>query len=446
MRKVLLATTALGMGAGVAFAQDAMMDMGPSITLSGDAEIGVAGSQDDSARFHTDVNVEFKMEGTTDAGITFGTSVGLNDIEDPGAGASGRTVNDTTNTDDRPGAIAIYMKGPFGNLNLGDTDGAFDWALAETNGVGGGSIRDSEEHGGFTGNSGLDGTHDGQILRYDIGFSGFGFAASIEFDDDVSSGDIDAATAGTQRAAGAQVGDSDNTVIGVGATYGMTMQNGSSLGFGIGYQDGGRTAYIDNPATPANEGAGGNAVVTALGDTAAGAGATKGNAANQDRNIVGASVNFDAGNGLKAIANYSRQQEDAVGTTGTPIANRFTDDSTTTRVGFGIGYSMEKMAIGVNVGSSVNERSFDSNGAATGGVSTEETTTRGVGLAASYDLGGGAKLMFGVGNSTTELDRPDGGIAVAPGTGVVGTNDAGTARDRREMESTNWSLGVKFAF
>ncbi len=53
----------------------------------------------------------------------------------------------------------------FGKVVIGDTDGAFDWALTETN-VGGALRDDHTGHAGFSpgGNKGLDGLHDGQIL------------------------------------------------------------------------------------------------------------------------------------------------------------------------------------------------------------------------------------------------------------------------------------------
>ena len=143
MKRVLLATTALCVGAGMAAAE---------VALSGNAEMGVVGSKDDSERFHTDVNVKFSLSGETQGGVTFGTEIELSDIED----ADGRK---TTNADDEHGGIAVHISDPdgFGTLTMGDTDGAYDWALSEIVGVGGGSINDAQEHGAHDGNGGLDG-------------------------------------------------------------------------------------------------------------------------------------------------------------------------------------------------------------------------------------------------------------------------------------------------
>ena len=235
MRKVLLATTALGLGAGVAFAQDAM-EMAPPVALSGIAEMGIVGSKDDSARFHTDVDVTFTMTGTTDAGVTFSTAVDLSDIEDPAPSAKGRTGYDTTNDAGAHGGFKVSMSDPdgFGTLTLGDTDGAYDWALSEIVGVGGGSIADNEEHGGYDGNGGLDGSHDGQILLYnrDIAY-GFSFGASVELSDDTG---------------GTPTGSPYDPIIGLGGQYTMGM-GGGTFTLGGGYQMGSWDHMFNESAT-----------------------------------------------------------------------------------------------------------------------------------------------------------------------------------------------------
>jgi len=174
MKKTLLTTTALVMGAGMASAD---------VSLTGTAEMGVADSKadskDDSLRFHTDIDVTFGMSGTTDGGIAFGANVDL-DENIGNDGVSGNTADGATNNDDAHGGAVVFLNGGFGNVNLGDTDGAYDWALTETSI--GGSIRDNQTgHSGYDGNSGLDGTHDGQILRYDITVGDFGFKRAADF-------------------------------------------------------------------------------------------------------------------------------------------------------------------------------------------------------------------------------------------------------------------------
>ena len=187
MKKALLATTALVTMSGAAYAQ--------GVTVSGSAEMGIADGGDGEAMFHQDVDVTFKMESMTDAGLTFGTAVDL----DEDAGAVGG--------EDR--GVAAYIKGPFGNVTLGDTDGGFDWALAEVGGAG--AIADNHTgHGGYNGNSGLDGKGgDGQILRYDNSFGDLGIALSFEQED----------------------GDSDGDVIGAGVKGSL-----GDFGIGVGFQ------------------------------------------------------------------------------------------------------------------------------------------------------------------------------------------------------------------
>lgn len=203
MKNVLFASTALVAFAGAASAQ--------SITLSGFAEMGLfdvsAGTgATNGVEFFTDIDVTFTMSGETDGGLTFGASV---DLDEGGSGAA--AVAD--NADD--GGVTIFLSGAFGTLTMGDTDGALDWALTEV-AFNSGSINDDETgHAGYNGNGGLDGTYDGQIVRYDNTFGDFGVAVSAELDDDA-----------------AQDGDA---VLGLGFRYSVNL-GGTDIGLGLGYQ------------------------------------------------------------------------------------------------------------------------------------------------------------------------------------------------------------------
>ena len=167
MKKLLLTSTALVAMSGAAYAQ--------GVTLSGSAEMGVADGGEGDAMFHQDIDVTFKMESMTNAGLTFGTAIDIDEV-DKGGDDAGKA----TNTGDH-GGVAVYVKGPFGNVTLGDTDGALDWALSEV--AGAGSIADDHTaHAGYDGNAGLDGNNDGQILRYDNSFGDLGVALSFEQD------------------------------------------------------------------------------------------------------------------------------------------------------------------------------------------------------------------------------------------------------------------------
>jgi outer membrane protein OmpU len=219
MKKILFASTALVAFAGAAAAQDT------GVTLSGSAEMGVIGGDDRDLGFHTDIDVTFTMAGETDGGLTFGASIDLDEsdtdetIEGVAIDESGTSVEDIevggspAFDNERQGGETIFISGAFGTLTMGDTDGAFDAALAEVPLVG--TIDDVEEHAGWTGNSGLDGEYDGQIVRYDFVFGGVGLHLSGEIDDD---------------------DDNDgDPVLGIGATFGTDFA-GTAVSFGLGYQ------------------------------------------------------------------------------------------------------------------------------------------------------------------------------------------------------------------
>ena len=227
MKKVLFATTALVATAGVAAADVAITGMG---------EIGIVGGDayGDNTQFWTDVDVFFNMTGTADNGLNFGATV---DLDENGAFAG------TT----QGGETLFIASGPW-RLTMGDTDGAFDAALTEV-GIGS-SIDDAHTaHAGYNGNSGMDGTHDGQIARFQYAFSGFTGHLSVELDD-----------TGT-----------DDPVWGLGVAYTASLA-GLDLGVGLGYQSGEETGA--------------------------------------DESVWGISLNTTFANGLQAIINYSEYDFD----------------------------------------------------------------------------------------------------------------------------------------
>jgi outer membrane protein OmpU len=308
MKKVLFATTALVASASFASADIALSGMGEMGVFGGDAAAGAPYTG--NLQFHTDVDVTFKMSGQTDGGIEFGAVV---DLDENGAFAP--------NTQ---GGEYLYVKGAFGTLTMGDTDGAYDFALTEVALAGGSLMDDETAHGGYNGNSGLDGAvtgYDGQIARYDYAFGDFAFALSVELDD-----------SGT--------GD---PVLGVGAKYSAPIGD-MTVGFGIGYQ----TVTV-----------GAN-----------------------DASIVGASVNANFGNGFQAAINYS-DQTDSGGIT--------TVGDSYTHWGVGVAYTMDAWTFAANYGS------YDY------ATMTDED---GFGVVVNYDLGGGAVIQAGYGNTS-----PSGGTS-----------------------------------
>jgi outer membrane protein OmpU len=194
MKHMLLATTALVATAGIASAD---------LSISGSAEIGVAQDAAGNTEYHQDIEVTFSGSGETDGGLSFGMGVQLDEDGSNPATHGGTTIN---------------VSGGFGNITMGDTDGASDWALTET-AIGGALADDHTAHAGYSGNSALDGNEDGQILRWDYSLGAVGVGVSLE-----------------QAADGAASTDDD--IVQVGLKYSMDM-GGSTVGLGVGFADAG---------------------------------------------------------------------------------------------------------------------------------------------------------------------------------------------------------------
>ncbi len=170
MKKILLTSTALVGLAGAAAAE---------VTISGSAEMGVFGGENLETQFVQSIDVDFTLSGETDGGLTFGGSIDLADVNDGDSG--GDDLSDTTGFAD----YTVFVSGEFGTVTMGDTDGALDWALTDPASVGNpGSLLDNETGHGGRQDSYLDGSYDGQVLRYDYAYEGFGFAVSVEQDDE----------------------------------------------------------------------------------------------------------------------------------------------------------------------------------------------------------------------------------------------------------------------
>ncbi len=218
MKKVLFATTALIATAGIASAE---------VALSGSAQMGIIGgdistSGSDEIQFFTDIDVTFTLSGTTEGGLTYGASIDLDESDgDPSQAFSGSTQ----------GGETIFVTGTYGTLTMGDTDGAFDFAMQEA--AIGSSIGDVHtEHAGYEGNSGLDGfsDSDGQVARYNYTFGDFTVAASFEIGDDGANLETD--------------GDFDDSPIyGLGGNY-VGDFGTFTLGLGAGYQQAGDSSVI----------------------------------------------------------------------------------------------------------------------------------------------------------------------------------------------------------
>ncbi|SDY69805.1 porin [Citreimonas salinaria] len=197
MKSILFATSVLVASAGMASAQ--------YVDVAGSAEVGIVGgerygtpSSGGVDQIFTDIEVVFTMTGQTDNGLSYGASVDLDEGDDSFDG-----------TDD-DGATWFLVYGDY-RLDVGDTDGAFDAAVAETSLVG--TINDTEEHLGYSGNSALDGIYDGQIARLSRSAGSVAGHVSVEVDD---------------------MGES-SPVYGVGFTYDRRIA-GVDVRVGVGHQ------------------------------------------------------------------------------------------------------------------------------------------------------------------------------------------------------------------
>ena len=146
MKKILIASTALVLTAGMAAAESHS-----SVALSGSARMGVIYDGTDAA-FSSRVRVEAAMSGTTDGGLSFGASMRFDQVGGNGGGGTalltagpdgifgnaddvfvivGASSTGTTNGDS-----TVYLSGEFGKITMGDVGGAADALVGQTSGVG----------------------------------------------------------------------------------------------------------------------------------------------------------------------------------------------------------------------------------------------------------------------------------------------------------------------
>jgi outer membrane protein OmpU len=190
MKTLLLASTALVATVGIAAAGE--------VKLTGYAEMGIVGGDNIETQFHHDFDIKFALSGESDGGVAFGATIDLDEVSN-GIGSGF-------------GPHSVFVSYAGATVTLGDTDGALDWAMAELE-FGASIADDHTVHAGFNGNSGLDGTFDGQIARAEYTVGDFSGALSIELDD---SGVAD-------------------PVYGLAAKYKADLA-GASLSLGLGYQ------------------------------------------------------------------------------------------------------------------------------------------------------------------------------------------------------------------
>ncbi|MDT0681216.1 porin [Roseicyclus sp. F158] len=345
------------------------------VTITGSAEMGVVGGSDLATQFFQDVDVKFTMTGETDGGLSFGAAVDLDE--------AGNLGNEFSNQ-----GVAIFVSGGFGTLTMGDTDGALDFVLTDAGNIGNpGSIADDEtSHIGYLG-SYLDGsgTADNQVVRYDYSFGDFAVAVSMEQNPQGADGFV---------VDGQDDPDEDDVNYAIGGSY-ATEFAGAAVSVGLGYQhaeNGGPSVddfFAFDSSTPGDD-------LTIVGT--------------DDRvDAIGLGATFTLDSGFTAGFTYTGFdfEEDAV------------DDAS--HVGIGMGYAFDAFSVHFNYGL----YNFDIDGVG-------EFDVQGYGIAAGYDLGGGASLLFGYGRSELDSDLDD--------------DFADTVVDSSDDDFDTFSLGLSMAF
>ena len=363
----MLATTSLVVAGGMAAAE---------VSVSGSAELGIAGEKGKDAKLHKDIDVNFSMSGETDSGLSFGASI---DLDETGEGY------------DDDGHVNV--SGAFGTLTLGDTDGGFDAALSEVGS--GASLADNHTtHPGYNGNSGLDGAEDlanngGNILRYDYTFGGVTTSASVEMNAD----DNSASVYGLGVAWSGDVG-------GIGMGIGLGIQSGKSPttsivalnadGKELEADEDGKLVTYDHDS---DRGSSTPQIPKPIADDAAEDTPRFMVDNNVKASIVGLSASADMGNGFSLTANYSQLTHETT-VEGDYDSGNGDIEKTTSHTGLGFAYTTGDLTIGVNGGQSTTKEE-DGN---TGNAAKKDVKHTGAGVAVTYELGTGASLQLGVGS------------------------------------------------
>lgn len=160
MKKVLFATTALVMTAGVAAAE---------VAVSGDGRMGMIYDGND-AQFSSRVRAKFTLTGESDAGLSFGGSFRV-DQENYSANSFRSAA--------RGSAGAVWISGTYGKLSMGDVVSASEAAIGDLYEVGytdGGFAGDPEELFFLTGDG--ENTDQGPNILYQYTLNNISFFAS----------------------------------------------------------------------------------------------------------------------------------------------------------------------------------------------------------------------------------------------------------------------------
>ncbi len=264
MKKVLLASTALVLSAGVAAAD---------MKLTGNGRMGVIDGFGDDIGFTSRFRAVFTGSGETDGGLSFGGSIRADNSAGGAAGTAG----------------SVFVSGAFGTLTMGDVSGAPEAAVGDVGGVGLTGLGDLNE-AVYLSNGAR------PAMRYDYSFGDFGVHVSA---------DNPALTS--------------DTVFGVAVSY-----SAGAISAGLGYED---TGSIDHIVAGASVGFG-DATIKAMFGTASGAvdgdqygvsvsygmGAIEATAFYQNSEDLGAfeawgvGASYDLGGGASLVGGYASNE------------------------------------------------------------------------------------------------------------------------------------------
>jgi len=229
MKKVLLASTALVLSAGVAAAD---------MTVSGDGRMGVINNfdPDNSLSFTSRFRAIFTGSGETDSGLAFGGTIRADN-------SSGITLNDPpagvpfTAADVTPGggvngvAGSVFISGDFGTLSMGDVAGAPEAAVGDVSGVGLTGLGDLNEMTYLSNR----GAFARSAARYDYSFGDFGIHLSS--DNPIAYASSPTVTREVLDDTGAVVDTVETSLRTENETYGIAASySGDLFSAGLGYE------------------------------------------------------------------------------------------------------------------------------------------------------------------------------------------------------------------
>jgi outer membrane protein OmpU len=202
MKKVLFASTALVLSAGVAAAD---------VTVGGSGRMGVVEDFAGDVSFTSRIRIEFNAAGETDGGLEFGGSIRA----DNAGGGNGGTAG------------SVFIRGEFGTLTMGDVSGAPEAAVGDVNAVGLTGLGD------FSDATYLSNSNNSvrPALRYDYVIGGFGIHISADN------------PSGTPAVAALPGLAGEDAAYGIAVTYGAEMGT-VEYNVGLGYETTGSLDHI----------------------------------------------------------------------------------------------------------------------------------------------------------------------------------------------------------